>query len=87
MKDFTRSSFQYLEFESILQYVAFPHIQLVTKQGNSQEQFPMVALFDWLRAEGRGVKRIIRVIVDDLESPSHTDVAIEQSLAGFVSKF
>lgn len=85
MKEFTRSSFQYLEFESILQYRAFPRIQLVTKQGNSQEQFPMVILFSWLRAEGRGVKRIIRVIVNDLESPLHTDAAIEQSLADFVS--
>lgn len=86
MKDFTKSSFQYPEFESILQYVAFPRIQLVTKQGNSQEQFPMVAMFNWLRAGGRGVTRIIRVIVDDLEPPSHTDVAIERSLAGFVSQ-
>lgn len=47
---------------------------------------PMVVFFDWLRKEERGVKRIIKVIVDDLEEPSHTDEAIEKALAGFVSR-
>ncbi|KAI7779813.1 hypothetical protein LA080_000311 [Diaporthe eres] len=54
----------HLEFESIPQYVALPHVDL-------------------LRNEERGVKRIIKAIVDDLEKPSHTDEAIEQALAGF----
>lgn len=47
----------------------------------------MVVFFDWLRKEERGVKRIIKVIVDDLNQPSHTDEAIEKALTGFVSQF
>lgn len=46
----------------------------------------MVVFFDWLRNEERGVKHIIKVIVDDLDMPSHTDEAIEQALADFVSQ-
>lgn len=86
-------TFNHLEFESILQYVAFPHVDLVTDEGNPPSESrsrvrrnPMVVFFDWLRNEERGVKRIIKVIVDDLDKPSHTDEAIEQALTGFVSQ-
>lgn len=94
MKDFRRS-FEHFRFESILQYVAFPHIELVMKEGNpenkgaikSADVSPMVVLFDWLRQKERGVARILRVIVDDLQAPSHTDEAIERALKDFVSHF
>lgn len=86
------NTFNHLEFESILQYVAFPHVDLETDDGNPASEIrgrlrrnPMVVLFDWLRKEDRGVKRIIKAIVDDLDTPSHTDEAIEQALTGFVS--
>lgn len=90
--DFCKT-FNHLEFESILQYVAFPHVDLQTDEVNSPTESrgrarrnPMVVFFDWLRDEERGVKRIIKVIVDDLDKPSHSDEAIEQALTGFVSR-
>lgn len=41
----------------------------------------MIFFFDWLRE--KGVKRILKVIVDDLEGPAHSDEAIEKVLHGF----
>lgn len=41
----------------------------------------MIFFFNWLRE--KGVKRILKVIVDDLEQPSHSDEAIENTLRGF----
>lgn len=41
----------------------------------------MVFFFDWLRK--RGVKRIIKVEVDDMEMPCHSDEAIEIALKSF----
>ncbi len=40
----------------------------------------MVFLFNFLRK--KGVKRIIRVIVDDILDPAHSDEAIEKALGG-----
>lgn len=40
----------------------------------------MVFLFNFLRS--KGVKRVIRVIVDDKEQPAHSDEAIERALGG-----
>lgn len=40
----------------------------------------MVFLFEFLRS--KGVKRVIRVIVDDKEQPAHSDEAIERALGG-----
>ncbi|KAI3391719.1 hypothetical protein diail_6860 [Diaporthe ilicicola] len=93
-KEFQRN-FRHFQFDSILQYVAFPHIDLARKTSNQDEEegsrstadaFPMVALFNWLRDEERGVKRIIRVIVNDFDSPSHTDEAIEKALYNFAKR-
>lgn len=90
--DFCKT-FNHLKFESILQYVAFPHVDLEMDESNSASESrgrvrrnPMVVFFDWLRNDERGVKRIIKVIVDDLDEVSHTDEAIEQALTGFVSE-
>jgi hypothetical protein len=41
----------------------------------------MVFFFDWLW--GKGVRRIIKVIVDDLGHPPHSDEAIEKALKPF----
>ncbi len=38
-------------------------------------------LFKWLKND-KGVKTVLRVIVDDLQEPSHSEEAIESALAG-----
>ena len=40
-----------------------------------------LAVFDWLRR--KGVRRIIRVVVDDTGVPFHADETIENALEGF----
>ncbi|TLD03660.1 uncharacterized protein PgNI_11877 [Pyricularia grisea] len=87
-KDF-RKQFLHLDFDSVLQYVAFPRIEL-QKHGDAADnetdelhsgRLDMIFLFNWLRE--KGVKRIVRVEVDDMEMPCHSDEAIEEALAGF----
>ncbi|KAK2616050.1 hypothetical protein N8I77_002766 [Diaporthe amygdali] len=87
--------FDHLGFESVLQYVAFPQIDVKTieESGHTEGRTewipdPVVIFFDWLRHKKRGVKKIIRVIVDDFEDHeashnSHSDEGIEQALDGF----
>lgn len=89
--------FDHLRFESVLQYVAFPQLD-VGENSDSEDkearvefiQDPLVVFFKWLRHNNQGVKRIIRVVIDDFEDPeirhkSHSDEGIEQALEGFVS--
>jgi hypothetical protein len=81
----------HLKFEDVLQYVALPSLQLEKKpisskllkkplkpDGNGRSD--MVFLFNFLRK--KGVKRVIRVIVDDTLEPAHSDEAIEKALGG-----
>ncbi|TLS24928.1 hypothetical protein PpBr36_08863, partial [Pyricularia pennisetigena] len=84
-----RKQFLHLDFDSVLQYVAFPRIELEKHTDaavNENDKLhsgrqDMIPLFKWLRE--KGVKRIIRVEVDDMEMPCHSDEAIEEALAGF----
>lgn len=89
--------FDHLRFESVLQYVAFPQLDVEDNDDSEERegraeyiQDPLVIFFNWLRHKNQGVKRIIRVVVDDFEDPeirhkSHSDEGIEQALEGFVS--
>jgi hypothetical protein len=92
-KEHIAYSFAYLKFEDILQYVAFPSMKLEekpipysrllkkpVKSPNSNSRSDMVFLFDFLRK--KGVKHIIRVIVDDKLKPAHSDEAIKRALGG-----
>jgi hypothetical protein len=75
-----------------LQYVALPCIQLekkpitskllkkVVKAPDGKGRSDMVFLFNFLRK--KGIKRVIRVIVDDRLNPAHSDEAIEKALGG-----
>ncbi|KAJ4256271.1 hypothetical protein NW762_009351 [Fusarium torreyae] len=82
--DFQRH-FSHLQFDSALQYVAFPQIELdedvpppdIRHRGKRD----MVFFFNWLQQ--KGVKHIIKVIVDDLRIPSHSDQAMEEALQPF----
>lgn len=68
--------------------MAFPHIQLEDNTGrvgdldeHHQGRQDMDFFFDWLRS--KGVKRIMRVEVEDMETPPHSDQAIEAMLGAF----
>lgn len=87
-------SFKGIKLDSILQYVAFPCVRIekvekkrslegrprkpATKRGRSD----MIDLFTWL-VEDKQVKKIIKVIVNDLQDPAHTDENIFNALHGF----
>lgn len=81
-----KKHFGHLEFDSILQYVAVDEVQLrqedtaSSSAGGTEGRHDMVLLFDWLK--DKGVKRIIKVMVDDLGSSPHSDEAIEKALEG-----
>lgn len=91
------ASFRKVKFEDTLKYVAFPKIQVHPRPvlpgpvlSDSTENlrevtgkglFDMMFFFDWLRR--KKVKRILKVTVDDLAEPAHSDEAIENALRGF----
>ncbi|KAE9368896.1 hypothetical protein N431DRAFT_547753 [Stipitochalara longipes BDJ] len=88
-----KSGVDYLRFEDVLQYVAVPQVQVesqpASQQRGSKRQLKrdglgrtdLVFLFKWLKGE-RSVKTILKVIVDDLQEPAHSDEAIEAALKG-----
>ncbi|KAI0516989.1 hypothetical protein F5B22DRAFT_605779 [Xylaria bambusicola] len=91
-RDWITNGLNYLTFEDILQYVAIPWVEIEKdivepKQGqrtaeiNGNSRTDMKLLFDWLR-DVKGVKRILKVIVEDLPHPAHSDEVIEYCLRG-----
>ncbi len=88
-----KSSVEYLKFEDVLQYVAVPQVRVVVPdqpppkkqqlqpKSNSPGRTDLEYVFGWLRDQ-RNVKTILRVIVDDLQEPAHSDESIETSLKG-----
>ncbi|KAF5020073.1 hypothetical protein F66182_7915 [Fusarium sp. NRRL 66182] len=77
--------FKHLQFDRVLQYVAFPEIKFEGQEQTSDPRYAgrgdMMFFFDWLKQ--KGVNKIIKVIVEDMESPSHSDEAIEKALKPF----
>ena len=86
-------NYQFLRFESTLQYVALPNLLTstanvldgtITDEGKEMERSTPIhykKVFDWLR-EARHVQEILRIIVeDDLEHP-HDDQTIEEAITG-----
>jgi hypothetical protein len=84
----------YLKFEDVLQYVYLPQLRVngpTIPRGRASRRTPnpdgkgrtdLLFLFKWLKGE-RNVKTILKVIVEDLQEPAHSDEAIEDSLQGF----
>ena len=82
-----------MQFESVLQYVAFPNLQIkkntprspmgkqVDQDGSGRDD--MTVLFEFLR--DKKVKRIVRIIVADRDRDrdAHSDAAVENALRGF----
>ncbi|KAK0654991.1 hypothetical protein B0T16DRAFT_383971 [Cercophora newfieldiana] len=88
-----RSLVKQLQFEDALQYVAIPKIRIedpTSDKANSSStrrsgkegtgRNDLVQVFTTLRQ--KGVRTIIRVVVDDCFTPPHTDEAIEEALRG-----
>ena len=59
--------------------VAFKFIRKQPRKGRGRSDLGFI--FNWLHQ--KGVKQILKVIVDDLEDPAHSDEAIETSLERF----
>jgi hypothetical protein len=84
-------SFKDVEFDEVLKYVAFPPVKVQdwkkhkmnTLKTEAAGRSDMLFFFEWLRKE-KGVKRILKVIVDDIhpDEPPHSDEAIERCLRG-----
>ncbi|RDW68220.1 hypothetical protein BP5796_08877 [Coleophoma crateriformis] len=88
----------HVKFDDTLQYVAIPNIRIegIANYANTAKPLALSAtaaaagngrtdlelVFNWLRKD-KGVKTILKVIVNDLKSPAHGDDAIERSLRGF----
>lgn len=74
-----------LEFDKVLKYVAFPRIEIDRKAesqaGKTQGRNDMCFFFDWLRR--KGVQRVIKVEVDDMDTPCHRDETIEEAIKTF----
>lgn len=97
LKDSFEQSYNYMTFDSVLRYVAFPRVELQKLSPPSRESKlskklspqPQPArgrndlkfFFDWLY--GKGVRHILKVVVDDHEDPPHSDQAIEDALRLF----
>lgn len=93
-QDRIQSGLDHEIFEDVLQYVALPNIRVQTRppivnssriskkplNADGKGRNDMTYLFKFLR--DKKVKRVIRVIVDDLEEPAHSDEAIENALGG-----
>ncbi|KAG8169744.1 hypothetical protein KVR01_000489 [Diaporthe batatas] len=87
------SGLHHLHLEDILQYVAIPRVFIEDESSRKQKpsqlqskpdgsgRTDMTLIFQWLR-EDKKVKTILKVIVDDLKEPSHSDEAIEACLDG-----
>lgn len=81
------AQFQHLEFDKVLQYVAFPRVQIDLGPNLPDMRFQgsrhLLFFFQWLKE--KGVERIVKVEVDDMPSktPGHSDEAIQQALEPF----
>ncbi len=94
-------SFKNVVFDSVLQYVAFPHVKVEkwsreqikaeepawmdvseSLKSDATGRSDIFFFFHWLR-EVKGVRRILKVIVDDSVAPPHSDAAIELALKPF----
>ncbi|KAI1129180.1 hypothetical protein F5Y10DRAFT_238742 [Nemania abortiva] len=79
-------------FEDILQYVAIPLVEITDNPAKVKSEqrvhkpdgmgrADLKHLFFWLRNDKK-VKTILKIIVEDLQEPAHSDEAIESCLIG-----
>ncbi|KAI0906245.1 hypothetical protein F4823DRAFT_90753 [Ustulina deusta] len=86
-----QNGLQHLAFEDVLQYVAIPAVEITDSspakpKSGQRVQRPdgtgrsdLKWLFNWLR-DDKKVNTILKVIVEDLHEPSHSDEVIEACL-------
>ncbi|KAF4455939.1 hypothetical protein F53441_1806 [Fusarium austroafricanum] len=96
-EDSFTQSYDHINFDPFLRYVSFRRIELQrpapptksSRLANMRSQRPktgrgrtdLTVLFGWL--ERKRVERILKVVVDDLKDPPHSDKAIEDCLTKF----
>ncbi|KAH8820737.1 hypothetical protein F5884DRAFT_765006 [Xylogone sp. PMI_703] len=99
-KDSFDESYRHMKFDEVLRYVRFGKVELqkpkpsldsrlakrsarMAATGHSgRGRNDLSFFFDWLY--NKGVRYILKVVVDDLHDPSHSDRAIEDCLRRFV---
>ncbi|KAF5533704.1 hypothetical protein FMEXI_11675 [Fusarium mexicanum] len=75
-EDSFKQSYDHINFDQVLRYVSFRRIELQKPPVDD-----LTVFFSWLK--GKGVKHILKVMVDDLKDPSHSDKALEDCLRPF----
>nr|RBR01851.1 hypothetical protein FVER53263_11217 [Fusarium verticillioides] len=96
-EDSFKQSYDHINFDQVLRYVSFRRIELqkppvsvvkarltrnrgqTSNQGRGRDD--LTVFFNWLK--GKGVKHILKVMVDDLRDPSHSDKSLEDCLRPF----
>lgn len=96
-EDSFKQSYDHINFDQVLRYVSFRRIELqkppvsavkarltrnraqTSNKGRGRDD--LTVFFNWLK--GKGVKHILKVMVDDLKDPSHSDKALEDCLRPF----
>lgn len=85
-------SYKHMKFDSVLRYVASSRVKLINdaKTAKDEDSSPkgqpgqgrhdLEHLFSWIKQ--KRVKYILKVVVDDLQEPPHSDAAIERCLEG-----
>ncbi|KAF5706216.1 hypothetical protein FGLOB1_7536 [Fusarium globosum] len=80
-------------FDSVLLYVALPQMRISIparppRNGNpaaglsmARGRQDMTIVFEWLY--NKGVRNIVKLLVDDMQDPPHSDMAIERALSKF----
>ncbi|KAK4445312.1 hypothetical protein QBC34DRAFT_413315 [Podospora aff. communis PSN243] len=71
------------EFHDVLALVSLGNFRMVGiggKDSNPASREDALVIFKWLRSEKK-VRRVIRVMIKDLSTPSHNEEAIEQALS------
>src|SRR5437764_691007 len=81
-------SFEHIRFDNVLRYVAIRKVhvkQMAVGPRHGKKpvdkgrgRTDMGFFFNWLAK--KNVRRILKVVVDDLDAPAHSDEAIEEAL-------
>ncbi|KAJ4117293.1 hypothetical protein NW765_010710 [Fusarium oxysporum] len=96
-EDSFKQSYDHINFDQVLRYVSFRRIELqkppvsavkarltrnrTQTSSKGRGRGDLTVFFNWLK--GKGVKHILKVMVDDLKDPSHSDKALEDCLRPF----
>ncbi|KAG5766076.1 hypothetical protein H9Q72_005869 [Fusarium xylarioides] len=79
-EDSFKQSYDHINFDQVLRYARLTRNRAQTSnKGRGRDD--LTVFFNWLK--GKGVKHILKVMVDDLKDPPHSDKALEDCLRPF----